>query len=184
MVFVRSAHALVLQHNASKMSMYSGSWSASMASGISYSSSTQCTTYNAFRQSLAGSSLSVTAGGETRTCSSATAIVAAFSSGSSGSWDCDGHTWRVGNCAVSGTESEICVDCAGICNCNSGLSIRPCIGNNNWGGYSTTCAAGATTLSISNGLRPIRPPCLGRWSESSGMIRGAYSEQPLGQPMG
>ena len=148
MVFARSTRALVLQHNASKMSMHSSSWSASMSSGTISTSSSQCTTYNAFRQSLTGSYLSATAGGVTHTCSSATAIVAAFSSGSSGSWDCDGHTWRVGNCAVSGTESEICVDCASICNCNSGLSIRPCIGNTNWGGYSTTCGAGATTLSI------------------------------------
>ena len=145
MVFARSTRALVLQHNASKMSMHSSSWSASMSSGMSSGpASSQCTTYNAFRQSLTGSYLSATAGGVTHTCSSATAIVAAFSSGSSGSWDCDGHTWRVGSC--SGT--EICVDCSSICSCASSLSIRPCIGNNNWGGYPTTCGAGATTLSI------------------------------------
>ena len=52
------------------------------------------------------------------------------------SWTCDGYTWRVGIC----NGIEICADCSAICTCDSGLSIRPCINNNNWGGYGTTCS--------------------------------------------
>jgi len=52
---------------------------------------------------------------------------------------CAGHWWRTGGC---GHWAEICVGCASICNCNSGFSFRPCIGNSNWGGsWGHTCGA-------------------------------------------
>ena len=49
------------------------------------------TSFNAFRQSITGSYLSLSAGDETRTCESADDVIAAFSSSGSGSWDYGGE---------------------------------------------------------------------------------------------
>lgn len=57
--------------------------------------------------------------------------------------NCNGRTWRVGPC---GGWQEICAGCSSICQCNSGISIRPCIGNYNWGGSGTTCSAAQQVL--------------------------------------
>jgi len=56
---------------------------------------------------------------------------------------CSGRWWRTGGC---GNWNEICVNCGSICRCNSGISIRPCIGNLNWGGSGQTCNAATQVL--------------------------------------
>ena len=130
----------------------STSWSDYFTSGIIYSTASECTSYYSFRTSAStATSISLTAYGTTRTCSdssTAASIVSYWSACTStyegqsssscvdASWTCDGYTWRIGLC----NGIEICVDCSSTCACNSGLSIRPCIGNSNWGGYSTTCS--------------------------------------------
>jgi hypothetical protein len=36
-----------------------------------------------------------------------------------------------------------------ICRCSSGYVVRPCIGNQNWGGVNgNTCNAGAQTMRV------------------------------------
>jgi len=50
---------------------------------------------------------------------------------------CSGRVFATGPC---GSGPEICADCIRPCACNSGISIRPCMGGNpNWGGLSQTC---------------------------------------------
>jgi len=56
---------------------------------------------------------------------------------------CSGRWWRTGGC---GNWNEICANCGSICRCNSGISIRPCIGNSNWGGSGQTCGAATQVL--------------------------------------
>jgi len=56
---------------------------------------------------------------------------------------CSGRWWRTGGC--DGWD-EICVNCGPICRCNSGISIRPCIGNSNWVGSGQTCGAATQVL--------------------------------------
>jgi hypothetical protein len=57
----------------------------------------------------------------------------------------NGYTWLVGVCG-SGYE----LTATGIiCQCNTGYTVRPCIGNSNWGainGY--TCGAVAQTMTV------------------------------------
>jgi hypothetical protein len=60
----------------------------------------------------------------------------------------NGYSWGVGICAVSGSYYELTAT-GGICQCNTGYTVRPCIGNLNWGainGY--TCSASAQTMTV------------------------------------
>jgi hypothetical protein len=57
---------------------------------------------------------------------------------------CDGHTWNVSSC--SGVEVTIDTQ---PCQCTFGRALRPCIGNENWGGVGTnTCGAESQTISL------------------------------------
>lgn len=59
-----------------------------------------------------------------------------------------GYSWAVGNCAVSGTYWELTAT-GSICSCNTGYTVRPCIGNSNWGGVnSATCGGAAQTMTV------------------------------------
>ena len=61
-------------------------------------------------------------------------------------FNCNGETWRVGQCGGNG---EITVGGSGVCECDGQATIRPCIGSSNWGGNGgTTCNAGTQTLGI------------------------------------
>jgi hypothetical protein len=60
----------------------------------------------------------------------------------------NGYSWAVGLCAVSGSYYELTAT-GSICACNTGFTVRPCIGNQNWGainGY--TCGASAQTMTV------------------------------------
>ena len=128
-------------------------WSDYFTFSTVSSSASECTTYTSFRTAFGdeGKSISLTASGTTITCSDETTAASIISywsactstyegdsssSCTTTSWTCDGYTWMVGLC----NGIEICADCSAICTCDSGLSIRPCIGNSNWGGYGTTCS--------------------------------------------
>ncbi len=123
-------------------------------SGTVSAGSAQCIAWNNFRASLVGTFDYITIKGSRdmtgQTCTGATAnsIVTALRNGSAGTWSCGGRTWRTGNC---GSGLEITTT-SGICGCNTGYTVRPCIGNSNWGGInSTTCGASAQTLIIEVG---------------------------------
>jgi hypothetical protein len=50
--------------------------------------------------------------------------------------------WNVGDC---GTPFEInSRTVSGDCNCDTAYTVRPCIGNNNWGGINTATCGGPT----------------------------------------
>lgn len=60
----------------------------------------------------------------------------------------NGYSWAVGNCAVSGYASELTAT-GSICSCNTGYTVRPCIGNLNWGAINTnTCGASSQTMTV------------------------------------
>jgi hypothetical protein len=60
----------------------------------------------------------------------------------------NGYSWAVGVCAVSGNYYELTAT-GGICGCSTGYTVRPCIGNSNWGGVAgSTCGGGSQTLTV------------------------------------
>jgi len=59
---------------------------------------------------------------------------------------CDGKTWRVGLC---GAGMSIAVGTSGDCSCgNNAWTVRPGIGNSNWGGVGAECRAKSQTLTV------------------------------------
>jgi cysteine-rich repeat protein len=82
----------------------------------------------------------------------ANTICQALRAGSSTSVTCDGRSWGVRTgCSAQGQHAdkpELYVD-SGACSCNSRYSARPCIFNNNWGGWNTaTCGSPAQTYYV------------------------------------
>ena len=62
------------------------------------------------------------------------------------SYVCDGKTWRVGIC---GAGMSIAVGTSGDCSCgNNAWTVRPGIGNSNWGGVGAECRAKSQTLTV------------------------------------
>jgi len=57
----------------------------------------------------------------------------------------NGYSWAVGNCAVSGTYMELTAT-GSVCSCNTGYTVRPCIGNGNWGALNAYTCSGNTQL--------------------------------------
>jgi len=125
---------------------------ATVPRGTLRKSSQICNAFTKFRKNIGlVGNIQITAAGQTRTCKTASvanAIIRAFKAGRSGAWNCHGQRWNVGSC---GGPTEINVGSSGICRCdNRGgiLTVRPCIGNYNWGGYSRTCNPGQQTLGV------------------------------------
>ena len=59
---------------------------------------------------------------------------------------CDGKTWHVGIC---GAGMSIAVGTSGDCSCGSSAwTVRPGIGNSNWGGVGNECRANSQTLTV------------------------------------
>jgi len=57
----------------------------------------------------------------------------------------NGYSWAVGTCG-SGIELTAT---GSICQCNTGYTVRPCIGNSNWGAINAyTCGASTQTLIV------------------------------------
>ena len=66
-------------------------------------------------------------------------------SGTYGPVTSNGRSWAVGAC---GGGREITAT-GSICSCNTGWTVRPCIGNLNWGAVNAyTCSAATQTLVV------------------------------------
>ncbi|SDV99783.1 Por secretion system C-terminal sorting domain-containing protein [Flavobacterium degerlachei] len=84
-------------------------------------------------------------------------IAAALQNGTSVIVTSEGHTWNVGIGCTSGSCSdasvvELSVDNGGSCSCGPGGSLRPQIGNQNWGGLGgVTCSAPTQTMKLKFG---------------------------------
>ncbi|MBP7708284.1 hypothetical protein KA107_01250 [Candidatus Pacearchaeota archaeon] len=111
----------------------------------------QCTAWNAFREQINSTYSKVTLKGSNDevgvSCTGEVAgqICASLHSGVPGSWECEGRTWMTGYC---GGGLEITTT-GSICGCSTGYTVRPCIGNENWGGAnSATCDAHSQTLTV------------------------------------
>lgn len=133
--------------------------------------SAQCTAWNAFRAGLGGSYSTVSvfgsqnpAGIACNDAAVATQVCNALRSATSGgngtatlSVQCNGRFWNVGYCGSASTTNavELAVNSTGtMCQCGSAavtsaVSVRPCIGNLNWGGFGSHCSAPTQTLSVS-----------------------------------
>lgn len=114
----------------------------------------QCSDWKAFQAALdrqgynsitiSGSNDKV---GVTCTGVSADQLCQALHSNTSVSVNCNGQTWATGNC---GFGLELTAD-SNVCFCNFGFghTVRPCIGNLNWGGVgSSTCFAPNQTMTV------------------------------------
>ena len=82
-------------------------------------------------------------------------IANALNQGIEQSFTCDGIIWKVGtscntSCAVAGEDVEInAANTGDDCSCSASHTVRPCIGNSNWGGISaTTCSAPSQTMEV------------------------------------
>ncbi len=112
----------------------------------------QCTKWTSYRSGLTGNYNTVTISGlngqSAMTCSGAGAntLCHALNTGSSVTVACNNRNWYVGTC---GNDVEISTG-TGLCLCdNPGYAIRPCIGNDNWGGVNTaTCAGPSQTIVV------------------------------------
>jgi hypothetical protein len=114
--------------------------------------STQCTAWQSFQSNLTGTYGTVTISGSNSTvqavCTGADAntICQALHSNTTTTVTCGGHTFYTGTC---GSGTELSADNA-VCSCGTtGFTVRPCIGNDNWGGIEgVTCAAASQTLNV------------------------------------
>ena len=119
----------------------------------------QCTAWNDFRDNISSSASyeAVTIKGSNDligvscTGENANNICQALKSGTYGEWDCGGRIWETGSC---GEGMELSAS-GSICDCSSSSSqdnpykVRPCIGNENWGGVNTdTCGGPSQTLTV------------------------------------
>lgn len=117
--------------------------------------SQQCVNWTSFRAQLASGlpyyrlAMSTSANSTVMECNNATivALIAqALRTGAAGTWVDGSNTWNVGGC---GSGPELSVN-SGNCSCPSpGWVVRPCIGNNNWGGIGTaTCGGPTQTMKV------------------------------------
>jgi len=111
----------------------------------------QCQDWRTFRESLNGTYDRITIRGTEDpvgvTCSgpAATSLCAAMRDGGELTTECDGRTWVAGGCG-----DEISAGSERTCQCKENAhTVRPCLGNQNWGGAGTgTCGAAAQTLEV------------------------------------
>jgi Stigma-specific protein, Stig1 len=116
----------------------------------------QCTSWNTFRASLTGTYTSITMSGTDdptgRTCTGADAntLCQALRTGTaSGTLSCGGYTWGVTTTCDSAPELNASTGAACGCEPSAGYDLRPCQGNDNWGGVNTTtCAAPTQTITV------------------------------------
>ena len=119
---------------------------------------TQCTDWQTFRGKLTGTYSSVTISGSNdtvgRTCTGTAANTicqAMHNKTTVSALSCGGYIWNVDeSCYVNTPDVEISADNS-TCTCQSsgGYDVRPCIGNENWGGINgVTCNAASQTLTV------------------------------------
>ncbi len=114
----------------------------------------QCTAWQSYRAALSGPYTLVTIRGTYDptgvSCSGSTAnqICQALRNGTTTTISCGGRNWNIGPCG-SGIELNSSTQ-TGDCGCwNPDYIVRPCIGNDNWGGANTdTCGAPSQTLEV------------------------------------
>jgi len=139
---------------------YVGSFTSGLPTGSSVPT-TECLAWETFRSSISASrtyskitiksNLDLT--GSSCTGSDANVICQALRSGTSTSAPCGGKAWQVGTCGSMGSSPPITgwevTNTGGVCGCATGWTVRPCIGNNNWGGSNgPTCSAPSQTLTV------------------------------------
>jgi len=130
-------------------------WSRTMPKGTVSASSQYCTSMKDFQISLQGKTayeITISAGSTHITCSDsnvANEIVSAFSECTTTcpreTFSCQGNEWKVGECSGGG---EIKVGSNPFCDCSRDVTIRPCIGTDNWGGSGNSCGSDSMKLSI------------------------------------
>lgn len=117
----------------------------------------QCTAWDIFRSQLTGSSYTTLKISGSNNPTGITLTTPSFVQGIAnalrtntayGPVSSNGYLWAVGLCAVSGPQYELTAT-GSICACNTGYTVRPCIGNMNWGGINGgTCWASTQTLTV------------------------------------
>jgi len=134
-------------------------YSQSFPSGTVDITSSQCTAWQSFTASLSAATTytSVTIKGSndstgvTCTGTNANTLCQALRTQTAVTGiACGGRTWATSStCTVDGsTQMELSAN-GDQCNCASGYVVRPCIGNNNWGGVAgPTCGAATQTLTV------------------------------------
>lgn len=61
----------------------------------------------------------------------------------------DGHSWVIGTCGGSGNNGYELTATGSACSCTPGYTVRPCIGNLNWGGINgATCGSASQTMTV------------------------------------
>ena len=122
-----------------------------MKKGTVSKESPECTSFQTFQRNLYGQNaqiVTISGGKYSYSCkdpSLAKQIVDAFAASTHQTFRCNGQTWQVGGCGGG----EITVGSSGVFNCDGLVSVRPCIGNTNWGGSGQlTCSGISQKLSI------------------------------------
>lgn len=141
---------------------------------------TQCTAWAAYRASLVsanaytGFKISGSLNTTGISCTNPTvaaAVASALRTATNYTGSSDGFTWRVGTTCGSGCGGgtvELTAT-SGLCGCNTGYTIRPEIGNNNWGGITTTsCGAPSQTMTVTFYYTPP-PACTTPTAQPTGL---------------
>ncbi|CAF1686753.1 unnamed protein product [Rotaria magnacalcarata] len=120
--------------------------------------SSQCTAWATFCNLLVTQSyMSLTMKGSTSstgiTLTNSTLVIAIanalHTNASYGPVSSDGYSWAVGICGSSGSNSYELTATGTVCSCTTGYTVRPCIGNQNWGGINgTTCGSASQTMTV------------------------------------
>ena len=133
------------------------------------STPTQCTDLDAFRATLTRTDYTevrVTSTVSTQVFGTTNAVIAqavanALRNATTSTIIDGANTWVTGICG-GGVELTFSNIGTTLCQCGTGptnFSIRPCIGNNNWGGFNgLTCAAAAQTITLQFGYPGGPPP--------------------------
>jgi hypothetical protein len=89
---------------------------------------------------------SLNATGYTCTGSDVASLVAALAGGGNFTASCNGATWVVSNLGA-GFGSELAIGAGNSCTATA--AIRPCIGNENWGGFNgLTCSPPSQSITV------------------------------------
>ncbi len=117
-------------------------------------STAQCTVWNTWRASLTGTYSKVTLKGSNDpvgvscTGSSANTICQSLRTGSPLGVSCGGRSWVISGIGSCGDGVELNAN-GSICQCNVGYTVRPCIGNANWGAINgEACGANDQTMTV------------------------------------
>jgi cysteine-rich repeat protein len=126
--------------------------------------SEQCVDYTEYTANLTGRYFSATLSGSNDTtgvtCNDpaiATQLCNALATSTELDVDCNGIDWRVGDCSTgTGFPFEISAGTGSACSCSDeGYTLRPCIGNNNWGGINgNSCSAPTQTMRLECNAQP------------------------------